>query len=290
MKVGIVGLGLIGGSMGLDLKERKFATEILGYDASEESVKEALNLNLIDRAVTFADICKEADLIILATPVSVISSLLPKILDCIGAHQSVTDVGSAKAEIAKKIKGHAKRRNFVLSHPMAGTEFSGPKAALHNLFNNKATILCDVEESDSEHVEIITKMYNALQMRIIHMNSDEHDLHAAYVSHLSHISSFLLANTVLDKSKDVNAIFNLASAGFESTVRLAKSSPDMWAPIFAQNQQYISEALSAYISRLVTFHESIIKKDFEQTKKYMQRSNEIKGVLEQITERQKGKK
>jgi prephenate dehydrogenase len=168
---------------------------------------------------------------------------------------------------------------------MAGTEFSGPEAALRGLFRNKASVICDEHDSDPQHVRRIQQMYLALGMRVILMESHEHDLHAAYVSHLSHISSFVLANTVLDKEKDVSAIFNLASAGFESTVRLAKSSPDMWAPIFDQNNQFIIEALGAYIDRLKVFHESLIQRDFEKTRTMMKRSNEIRRVLEQIQNR-----
>jgi prephenate dehydrogenase len=282
MKLAVIGLGLIGGSMALDLKECGFVSVVYGVDQSEENKKEALALNLVDATCSLEDACKTADLIILATPVSVVLNLLPKVLDMITEHQTVLDVGSTKSIIGEIVKDHPRRKNFVPTHPMAGTEFSGPKAAHFGLFKDKATVICDATESHPEHVKKVTDMYVALQMRVIFMRSIDHDLHTAYVSHLSHISSFVLANTVLDKEKDVNAIFNLASAGFESTVRLAKSSPEMWAPIFDQNNKNIIEALGAYIDRLKLFHESLVAKDFEQTKKYMNRSNEIKRVLSQI--------
>ena len=282
MKLAVVGLGLIGGSMALDLKARNFVSEVLGVDQNEVHTKEALKLGLVDRITTLEEACKEADLIILATPVNVLSSLLPKVLDLIQPYGTVTDVGSTKAKITVSIKNHPKRKQFVPSHPMAGTEFSGPQAAHLGLFKDKATIICDSNDSGAEHLQKVIEMYQQLEMRVLYMNSKEHDLHAAYVSHLSHISSFVLANTVLDKEKNVNAIFDLASAGFESTVRLAKSSPDMWAPIFEQNHDHIVEALGAYIDHLKTFQQTLVAKDYTSTKALMTQSNEIKRVLEKI--------
>jgi prephenate dehydrogenase len=282
MKLAVVGLGLIGGSMALDLRARNFVSEVLGVDQNEVHTKEALKLGLVNRIATLEEACKEADLIILATPVNVLSSLLPNVLDLIQPYCTVTDVGSTKAKITESIKNHPKRKQFVPSHPMAGTEFSGPKAAHQGLFKDKATIICDSNDSGAEHLQNVVAMYQQLDMRVLYMNSKEHDLHAAYVSHLSHISSFVLANTVLDKEKNVNAIFDLASAGFESTVRLAKSSPDMWAPIFEQNHDHIVEALGAYIDHLKLFHQTLVAKDYTSTKALMTQSNEIKRVLEKI--------
>ena len=282
MKLAVVGLGLIGGSMALDLKARNFVSEVLGVDQNEVHTKEALKLGLVDRIATLEEACKEADLIILATPVNILSSLLPNVLDLIQPDCTVTDVGSTKTKITESIKNHPKRKQFVPSHPMAGTEFSGPNAAHQGLFKDKATIICDSNDSGAEHLQKVIEMYQQLEMRVLYMNSKEHDLHAAYVSHLSHISSFVLANTVLDKEKNVNAIFDLASAGFESTVRLAKSSPDMWAPIFEQNHDHIVEALGAYIDHLKLFHQTLVAKDYTSTKALMTQSNEIKRVLEKI--------
>lgn len=287
MKLAVVGLGLIGGSMALDLKARHFVHEVLGVDHSQKHADEALKLGLVDKITSLEEACKEADLIILSTPVNILSSLLPKVLDLIQANSTVTDVGSTKAKIIESIKNHPKRQQFVPSHPMAGTEFSGPQAAHNGLFKDKATVICDANESADEHLQKIIKMYQELEMRVLYMNSKEHDLHAAYVSHLSHISSFVLANTVLDKEKNVNAIFDLASAGFESTVRLAKSSPAMWAPIFEQNHEHIVEALAAYIEHLKLFHQKLVANDFEGTKGLMTQSNEIKRVLEKIQSKNK---
>ena len=282
MKLAVVGLGLIGGSIALDLKAAGFVKEVMGVDDNAAHQEQARILNLVDRITDLKTACAEADIIVLAVPVNHISILLPPVLDSISDHATVTDVGSTKLKIAESVKKHTKRKRFVASHPMAGTEHSGPSAAHVGLFKGRAAVICDADESDPDCVKIIEALYGALQMRLISMKSAEHDLHAAYVSHLSHISSFVLANTVLDKEKDADAIFNLASGGFESTVRLAKSSPSMWAPIFEQNQTYIPEALGAYIDRLKLFHESLTAQNFNQTKKYMEQSNEIKRVLSEL--------
>jgi prephenate dehydrogenase len=282
MKLAIVGLGLIGGSMALELKAQGFATTVVGVDGNPDHADKAKLLGLVERTETFDEACKTADVIVIATPVHSISKLIPLALDKMKPGAVITDVGSTKKQISEAVAGHAKRNQYVPSHPMAGTEFSGPGAAHLGLFKGKAAVICDEEKSLPEAVEVVRRMYEAMQMRIITMESAAHDLHAAYVSHLSHITSFVLANTVLDKEKDVDAIFNLASGGFESTVRLAKSSPDMWAPIFEQNNTFITEALGAYIERLRRFHDSLKSKDFSQTRTYMEQANEISRVLEQI--------
>lgn len=287
MKLAVVGLGLIGGSMALDLRNAQSVSEVLGVDKNLDHCQEALSLRIVDRILSLEEALASADLIILSTPVNVLGSMLPKILDGLGACTTIIDVGSTKAKIGEAVQGHKNRKQFVSTHPMAGTEFSGPKAARLGLFQNKATVICDQELSDPIHLQKVIKMYEVLAMRVLYMNSTEHDLHAAYVSHLSHISSFVLANTVLDKEKNVNAIFDLASAGFESTVRLAKSSPDMWAPIFEQNHENVVEALSAYIEHLKIFHQKLISHDYAGTKQLMTQSNEIKRVLEKI--QKKGK-
>lgn len=282
MKFTVVGLGLIGGSLALEMKNLKIADEVFGVDQSEKHTKEALELHIVDRIITLEEAVKVSDVIILATPVNSLSKLLPEILDTIGEKTTVIDVGSTKGKIGEVVSSHPKRKQFVSTHPMAGTEFSGPKAAHLGMFFNKALVVCDGELSGESHLKRIVDMYQKIGMRVLSMNSTQHDLHAAYVSHLSHISSFVLANTVLDKEKNVNAIFDLAAGGFESTVRLAKSSPDMWAPIFEQNHDHIVEALSAYIDHLKVFHEKLLNKDYEGTKVLMTQSNEIKRVLEKI--------
>lgn len=282
MKLAVVGLGLIGGSIALDLKDLKAVSHVYGVDQSEKHAEEALNLKIVDEIISLEDACRLADLIVLSTPVNSLSKLLPYVLDQIGPKTTVIDVGSTKAKIGEAVQSHPKRHQFVSTHPMAGTEFSGPKAALQGLFTNKALVICDGELSSAEHLKKVVDMYHKLGMRVLSMNSTQHDLHAAYVSHLSHISSFVLANTVLDKEKNVNAIFDLAAGGFESTVRLAKSSPEMWAPIFEQNHDHIVEALSAYIDHLKVFHDKLVNKDYQGTKVLMRQSNEIKRVLEKI--------
>jgi prephenate dehydrogenase len=282
MNVAIVGLGLIGGSMALDLKAAGFATKVVGVDANPDHASKAKLLGLVDSTEELEVACVSADVIVIATPVHSISNLIPKALDLAKPTAVVTDVGSTKKQICDAVKNHPKRNQYVASHPMAGTEYSGPEAAFIGLFKGKAAVICDEKLSRVTAVETIRKLYETLQMRIISMEASAHDLHAAYVSHLSHITSFVLANTVLDKEKDVDAIFNLASGGFESTVRLAKSSPDMWAPIFQQNTDFIAEALGAYIDRLQKFHQSLTSQNFSQTRVYMERANGIRRVLEQI--------
>ena len=282
MKLAVLGLGLIGGSIGLELKTSGWASEVMGVDENSEHAKQALALGLIDSVSSLEHASQWADLVVIATPVNAITQLLPRVLDSLASMAVVTDVGSTKAQLVQSVSAHARRKNYVASHPMAGTEFSGPAAAHAGLFRGKAAVICDANSSDSEAVQRVKRMYAALGMRLIEMSSAEHDLHAAYVSHLSHISSFVLANTVLDKEKDAEAIFNLASGGFESTVRLAKSSPEMWAPIFEQNQVLVTEALGEYIDRLKLFHADLVARDFNRTKKTMQKANEIKRVLLKI--------
>lgn len=282
MKLAVIGLGLIGGSMALDLKKAGFVKNVIGVDQSSEHNNIARSLGIVDEVSGLQEACVKADIIILSTPVDAVVRLLPEVLNLISDHQTVIDVGSTKEQIALSIKDHKRRKNFVATHPMAGTEFSGPTAAMSGLFADKATVICDSHLSHPDHLNKVCKLYEVLKMRIMYMDAVDHDLHVAYVSHLSHISSFVLANTVLDKEKDANTIFNLASGGFESTVRLAKSSPEMWAPIFEQNQKNIVEALGAYIDKLSLFQKSLINSDFLQTKKYMYDSNEIKRVLSQI--------
>jgi prephenate dehydrogenase len=283
MNVSIIGLGLIGGSMGLDLRRNGFARTIVGVEASSAHAELALNLNLVDRVEALDSALAGSDVVILAVPMNALHELLPHVLDQVGPTTTVTDVGSTKRGLCELVTKHPRRRQFVAAHPMAGTEHSGPKAAHTGLFQGKAAVICDADESAPEHVKRVQELFLALGMRLISMGSQEHDLHAAYVSHLSHITSFILANTVLDKENDVEAIFNLASGGFESTARLAKSSPEMWAPIFRQNREPIAEALEAYISRLQTFHRHLVAQDDEQLLATMRQANQIRRVLEKIS-------
>lgn len=279
MKVAIFGIGLIGGSLAKDLRESKFADEIIGVENSEPHAKKALELGLVDRIETKDEAIKNADLIILTVPVNVLIDELSYVLERIKPHQIVTDCGSTKGVIIDGVKNVPNRNRYVASHPMAGTEYSGPTAAISGLFKDKICIFCDVENSDSDAVETVENMYRAIGMDIKQMESHQHDVHAAYVSHISHISSFVLAATVLEKEKDEEAIFEMAGGGFESTVRLAKSSPNTWSPIFQQNKEYLLEAIDTYIEKMYHFRNLINKNKFAELEKFMAEANEIKKIL-----------
>jgi prephenate dehydrogenase len=278
MTVSIIGLGLIGGSMAIEFRKKNFANHIIGVDESKLHAQTALNLGLIDEIMSLHDAVEKADLVILAIPANACLSLLPKVLD-ITNHQIITDVCSTKEDICNRVKSHSKRENFVAAHPMAGTEHSGPWAAMPGLFDAKAVILSDTEDSNPNAIEIVKEMYDALNMNIIYMSAHNQDVHAAYVSHISHISSFALALTVLEKEKNEKNIFNLASGGFDSTVRLAKSSAEMWVPIFDQNAENVSQVLEAYIEQLQQFKEIINNHDQEQMTNMINSANRIKKVL-----------
>lgn len=279
MTIGIVGVGLIGGSMAITLREKGFADKILGSGRTEKSLDKALALGLIDEKRDLKGLVKESDLIILAVPVDALKEMLPDVLNAINGKQVVIDVGSTKEGFLKIIKDHPKRNRFVATHPMAGTEYSGPEAAVKDLFIGKCTVFCDIEESDQDAVELVKRMYNDLGMRIVYMDSVSHDLHTAYVSHISHITSFALALTVLEKEKEEEAIFELASGGFESTVRLAKSSPDMWIPVFKQNRHNVLDVLYELIYQLKHIKQLLVDEEYEEFYKLIQKANEIKKII-----------
>lgn len=279
MKIAIFGIGLIGGSLAKDLRESKFASEIIGVENSQTHAEKALELGLVDRIETRGKAIEEAELLILTVPVNALIEELKYVLENIKPHQIVTDLGSTKGVIIDAVKDSPNRNRYVASHPMAGTEFSGPTAAISSLFKNKICIFCDIEESDADAVETVEKMYQAIGMTIKQMESHQHDIHAAYVSHISHISSFVLAATVLEKEKDEKAIFEMAGGGFESTVRLAKSSPNTWSPIFQQNREYLLEAIDTYIEKMYHFRNLINKNKFAELEKFMSEANEIKKIL-----------
>lgn len=278
MTITIIGIGLIGGSLAITLKENGFADHIIGVDAIREHERKALRRCLIDEALPLMDAIKKSDLIILSTPVDVMRKLLPEILDQVD-HQVVIDVGSTKELLLAEIKNHSQRSRFVATHPMAGTEFSGPEAAIPNLYDHKVTVICDREDSATDAVELVEKMYASIPMRLVYLDAKEHDLHTAYVSHISHISSFALALTVLEKERDEQRIFQLASSGFGSTVRLAKSSPAMWTPIFRQNRDNVLDVLDEHINTLSQFRTLLIKKDFEQFYQRIEEANRIIKIL-----------
>lgn len=280
MTITIVGLGLIGGSMALSLKENHFVDALIGVDTNPLHIEKALELGLVDSVNNLEDAVAQSDIIIVATPVNTLTSILPQILDLITDNQVVIEVGSTKKPVIDAVKNHPNRQSFVATHPMAGTEFSGPEAAIRHLFDGKVCVLCDIQDSKSELVEIIKKMYaEGLRMNIIFMESSAHDVHTAYISHISHICSFALASTVLAKEKDEESIFNLASTGFESTVRLAKSNPETWIPIFKQNQENIIDVLDEYITTLLKFKGLMISDSYDKFKECLVQANDIKRIL-----------
>lgn len=287
MKTTIIGLGLIGGSIAIDLRSAGLAQTLYGVDTNEANAEKAVELGLVDSVESMEVAVPQSDLVVIAIPVNALSRQLPGILDLMSNDAVAIDAGSTKASICKAVASHPKRKNFVASHPIAGTENSGPTAAFSGLFNDKTNIICERDKSSAEALVVAEKVMKALGMQTIFMEAEEHDKHVAYVSHLSHVSSFLLGQTVLDIEKDEKNIFALAGSGFASTVRLAKSSPDMWAPIFEQNLDYLSQALQEYIMHLQKFHYLLLKRDTKELHRIMAGANEIRRVLEGIELKQR---
>lgn len=285
MKTTIVGLGLIGGSVALGLRRAGIATELMGVDANAANGQKAVELGLVDKILTEDKALASADLVVLSIPVNALNAFLPAVLDIVKKGTVVIDAGSTKTSICKSVANHPKRNQFVAAHPIAGTENSGPTAAFDGLFKGKTNIICEASKSSVEALKTAMKVFDALEMKTIFMEADEHDRHVAYVSHLSHVSSFLLGQTVLDIEKDEKNIFDLAGSGFASTVRLAKSSPDMWTPIFEQNVEYLSQALLEYIMHLQKFHYHLMKRDTKELHRIMSKANEIRRVLDQQTDK-----
>lgn len=279
MKITVVGVGLLGGSFALIAKEKGVASKVTGVDINPLHAERALALGIADEMLSLEDAVKDTDLVVLATSVNVLLKQLPQVLDLVKEHTIVMDLGSTKELICKMVDNHPKRTQFVASHPIAGTENSGPDAAFPGLLKKKIMIICDKEKSSKHALETVVSLSKLFDMRLSFMNAAAHDRHLAYVSHLSHISSFALGITVLDKEKDEKSIFEMAGSGFSSTVRLAKSSPDMWAPIFTQNKENISTALGAYIRRLQAFKDIIDSNDESRSKELMLHANEIRRVL-----------
>ena len=277
----IIGVGLIGGSLALDIKKKRPQATIYGIDNSKQHLAEAIALNVIDAEATLDDLDK-ADLVILSIPVDAAVKLLPEVLDKISDFGLVVDVGSTKSDICKVVENHPKRRNFLAMHPIAGTEFSGPKAAILNLFQHKTNIVCEVEKTAFKLQEKALSLFSEIGMRMRYMNPEAHDKHIAYVSHLSHISAFMLGKTVIEKERNERDIFDMAGSGFESTVRLAKSSPAMWTPIFKQNKDNVIESLEGYIANLTQFKNRMQNDDFEGVFNEMKDTNYIKQILNGI--------
>jgi prephenate dehydrogenase len=282
MKTTIIGLGLIGGSIAIDLRKSGLTTELVGIDLNPEHAAKAVELGLVDKIESEDKAISSSDLIILAIPVSALSQLIPSILDGVKKSAVVIDTGSTKASICRAVPHHAQRAQFVAAHQIAGTENSGPEAAFSGLFRDKTNIICEKEKSSDHALALAEKVFKALGMNTIFMEPEEHDKHVAYVSHLSHVSSFLLGQTVLDIERDEKNIFALAGSGFSSTVRLAKSSPDMWAPIFEQNAEYLSQALLEYIMHLQKFQYHLMKRDGKELHRIMKDANHIREVLNGI--------
>jgi prephenate dehydrogenase len=279
MKITIIGLGLIGGSLAKDLRLAGFATELVGIDSSKSHAIQALELGLVDRIEPFEKGIKKADLVIIAIPVDKELEVLPAVLDLVEQNTTVTDMGSTKKIITGLISNHPKRKQFVPAHPMSGTENSGPAAAVEGLFKGKIAIVCDHEQSGPQHLALVEKMFQTLEMNIAYMSSDEQDHSTAFVSHLPHAAAFALANAVQAKAGR-NIIFDLASGGFRSTVRLAKSSSSMWKPIFEQNNQYVVNSLDVYIHHLQQFRDCMKNNQFEKLEELILNANKVRTILD----------
>ena len=277
-KITIVGVGLIGGSLALQLHEKKISSRLIGVEANELHAQKALELELVDEILPLDDAIRHSDVIILAIPVDSMVTLLPEVLNKID-HQIVVDLGSTKSQLIEAVKDHPRRGRYVAAHPMWGTEYSGPQAAVRGAFEKVAVAICNAKESDEDAMEWTRNMFQKVGMRLLEMDAYAHDLHAAYVSHISHITSFALANTVLEKEKEEEAIFELASAGFESTVRLAKSNPAMWVPIFMQNRENVLDVLNEHITQLKKFKSCLEKENYDYLLELIQEANKIKGII-----------
>ncbi|RTL55075.1 MAG: prephenate dehydrogenase [Sphingobacteriales bacterium] len=278
--VTIVGVGLISGSFAIALKEKGMAKHIIGVSRTRESEQKALQLGLIDEALPLKEAIQKSDLIYVAIPVDVTIPVVVDILDQINDQQIVADAGSTKMALCKAVQEHPMRRRLVATHPMWGTEYSGPEAAVHDAFAGRSCVICEKELSDGLAVQKMEGVYKALGMHLVYMAPDAHDVHAAYVSHISHITSFALANTVLEKEKEEDAIFDLAGGGFESTVRLAKSNPAMWGPIFMQNRENVLDVLNEHIVQLRKFKACLEKENYTYLIELMENANKIKRILQ----------
>ena len=278
MKIAIVGLGLIGGSMAKSLREMKVASHIIGVDSSQAHTEKALELGLVDDINDLRSAAEKSDLIVVATPVNTIPGIILEVLDYV-EEQIIIDMGSTKLAIVEAVRNHPKRQNYVATHPMAGTEYSGPTAAISDLFKGKYVVLCNENESDKKKFEQVKLIYERLGIKILVQEAGAHDTHVAYVSHISHISSFALAITVLNKEIDEDKIFELASTGFSSTVRLAKSSPETWVPIFEQNRDNVLEVLDEHINVLSNFRSHLIKKKYDAFHDMICEANKIKKII-----------
>lgn len=276
--IAIVGVGLIGGSLALRLHEKKLAARIIGVEPDPLHARQALDMELVSEVCPLEEAIERSEVIILCIPVDGLERELPMILDRVNK-QVVVDLGSTKAGIGAAVKDHPRRGRYVATHPMWGTEHSGPGAARRDAFEQKAVVICDAGRSDEDALQWVKRMYEKIGMRVSEMDSDAHDLHAAYVSHVSHVTSFALANTVLKKEKEDQAIFTMASSGFESTVRLAKSHAAMWVPIFLKNRVHLLDVLDEHIAQVERFRQAIEDSNEEALKSLIREANGIKQIL-----------
>lgn len=279
MTVTVIGVGLIGGSMALALKEKGIAKKLIGVGRNAASINRAIELGIIDEAMPLEEAVKQSDFIYVSIPVDATIPVMKQVMDLITDKQVVADAGSTKFALCDALKEHPMRKQFVATHPMWGTEYSGPEAAVHGAFAGRACVICEKEKSSDAALELVENIYKAVNMHIIYMDAASHDVHAAYVSHISHITSFALANTVLEKEREEDAIFEMAGGGFESTVRLAKSNSAMWAPIFMQNRENVLDVLNEHISQLRKFKASLEKENVEYLTELMENANKIKKIL-----------
>ncbi|HUP13033.1 MAG TPA: prephenate dehydrogenase [Niastella sp.] len=277
--VTIVGVGLISGSFSLALKERALVKKVIGVSRTEASAKKAIELGLIDEVLPLEEAVKQADLIYVAIPVDATIGVMQLVMDMVTDKQIVSDAGSTKQALCEALNDHPMRKRFVATHPMWGTEYSGPEAAVRNAFAGRSCVICEKEKSDAAAVATIEEIYRQLGMHLVYMDADSHDMHTAYISHISHITSFALANTVLEKEKEEDTIFELAGGGFESTVRLAKSNPAMWVPIFKQNREHVLDVLNEHISQLRKFKACLEKENYTYLQELIENANTIKRIL-----------
>ncbi len=284
--IGIIGLGLIGGSMAIDLRRKGYASRIVGVESDPVNASAAERIGLVDEVTSLEECVRQSDVVIVSVPVGAAIRIVPQVLDVMaqmypqgGCEKVLMDVCSTKESLAEAVKYHPMRKCYVASHPMSGTEYSGPWAALPGLFDGRACIICDFQESLPSAVRKVEEIYGVLNMRVVHMNSSSHDVHTAYVSHFSHVISFALALTVLEKEKDEKHIFDLASGGFSSTVRLAKSSADMWTPILLQNRKNVLHVMDTYTGMLEAFRKAIDESDEESLRRLIQDANKIRRII-----------
>jgi len=275
----IVGVGLISGSFSLGLRDRGLVKNVIGVSRTPASLDKALELGLIDEALPLEEAVRKSDLIYVAIPVDATVPMMKRIMDLVNDRQIVADAGSTKQVLCESLADHPMRKRFVATHPMWGTEYSGPEAAVRNAFAGRACVICGKEDSDPEAVKKVEHIYKLLGMNLVYMDAQAHDMHAAYISHISHITSFALANTVLEKEKEEDAIFDLAGGGFESTVRLAKSNPSMWLPIFKQNREHVLDVLNEHIAQLRKFKSCLEKENYGYLQELMENANKIRKIL-----------